>query len=131
MKNPLKTLFKVRRYKTDSIIKQEFVDFLKWSTTENIPWNKPGFYYTDEEYDKMIESYFKDKTDEEYNKIVDSYFEDKDISLTGEIRKMHGTNTRNATTDIVLALSMILLSVILMLIFIHFFGDSFQNWMKK
>jgi hypothetical protein len=116
MKNPLKTLFKVRRYKTDSRIKQEFVDFLKWSAIK---------------HRDSIKNLIVGSTEEEYNKMVDSYFEEKDIALTGDIRKMHGTNTRNATTDIVLALSMILLSVILMLIFIHFFGDSFQNWMKK
>jgi hypothetical protein len=94
--NVIKKIFKVRKYVTPLWIKQEFIDFLKWSDPT--------------------------KTDEEYNKMLDSYFEEKDISLHGDLRKMHGSNTRNYTTELSMLLcsiSIAIILVILMAIYIH------------
>lgn len=116
----MKNLFKVRRYKTSPKIKEEFVDFLKWTTIKHSA-----------NIRDLIHGAANGRTDEEFSKMVDSYFEEKDIALTGDIRKLHGANTRNATKELLIVISMIFLSVILTTILIYFFGDSFQNWLKK
>lgn len=95
MKNIIKKIFKFRKYSTPPIIRQELIELLKWSN--------PG------------------KTDDEYNNILDSYFESNDISYYGDLRKMHGTNTRNQTSEHILVFCMIILSVLFSTAIIKYF----------
>ena len=95
MKNIIKEISKFRKYETPIWIRQEFVDFLKWS-----------------DYNK---------TDEECNKMLDSYFEANDISLHGDIRKMHGTNSRNSTFELTCAICAAIAGCILAIVIVNYF----------
>lgn len=110
----MKNLFKVRRYKTSPKIKEEFVDFLKWTTIKHSA-----------NIRDLIHGAANGRTDEEFSNMVDSYFEEKDIALTGDIRKLHGANTRNATKELLLSVGMIFLAVIITTIIIMFIDVPF------
>jgi len=83
------------KYKLSPTIRKEMIDFLKW--------NKPGL------------------TDEEYSKLIDSYFTEKDFMWQGDLRVMHGTNTRTSTFDVIMAIVPALLGIGLAIIVVHFF----------
>lgn len=86
---------KGKKYTLSPTIRKEMIDFLKW--------NKPGL------------------TDEEYSKLIDSYFTEKDFMWQGDLRVMHGTNTRTSTFDVIMALTSILLAVIVVIVVQYLF----------
>lgn len=84
-----------KKYKLSPVVKQELIEFLKYT--------KPGL------------------TDDEYSKLIDSYFKDKDFIWYGEFRKMHGTNTRSYAFDNILVTISALLGVIFAILMIQLF----------
>jgi len=84
-----KEIFKKRLYTTPSHIKEEFVSFLEWYTK-----NK-GITEID--------------TQNEFDKFVT----EKDFAYTGELRKIKGTNTRNSTLELVIALGAVTIVMLL------------------
>ena len=78
------------RYKTNQKITKEFSDFLNWYKI------KPELQSLDSE------SIFK------------QYCEENDCMFHGELRKLLGANTRNATHELLLAFGAVLFAIILM-----------------
>lgn len=88
-----KNYLESKKYELSPVIRKELIEFLKW--------NKPGL------------------TDEEYSKLIDSYFTEKDFIWYGEFRKMHGTNTRSSAVDLMIVGGGALLGTIFVILFIY------------
>lgn len=73
----------MKKYETSPHIKKELVELLFWDRRKMFSLNA-----TDDELRNKLENR------------VEEYLTEKDIALYGEMRKLHGANTRNATLEL-------------------------------
>ncbi len=98
---------KASKYKTTPQIEQEFVDFLKHYRKNDA------------------------LTEEEIRAIVRDYFKEKDIALSGQIRKIHGANTRNATKELIWVILATVIGIILSIIAAPYIGEFLDSFIKR
>lgn len=92
------------KYETSENIKQELMEFLNWyreqrDAPKGIDWTWVGLRRT-----------------------VNTYLEEKDICLHGDLRKLHGANTRNATAELCMAIGAAILGLCLAIMLICYFA---------
>ena len=77
------------KYETPQHIKQEFIDFLDW--------------YREQDRHGSAEPRLSHS-----ERMFRLYAQEKDIAFHGDLRKLHGANTRNATKELLLAVAAML-----------------------
>ncbi len=94
------------KYETPDYIKQELAHLLRWYKLKS-DW--------DEKYQKMLSE-----------DLVDAYFVEKDIALYGELRRIHGANTRNAKKELIFIACASLAGIVVISL-----SYSYFDWFSK
>lgn len=84
------------RYESPKHIKKEFIDFLNWYKNN---------------YDKSS------LCSKDLSKIFDSYQKEKDFCFYGDLRKIHGANTRNSTKEVLFLFGALFVAIIIIYFF--------------
>ncbi len=94
------------KYKTDPLIKEELANLLRWYNLKS----------------DCNPAYITMPADD----IVDAYLVEKDIALQGELRRIHGANTRNAKTELIFIACVSISAIIITSLSYNYF-----DWFSK
>ncbi len=90
------------KYKTDPVIREELAHLLRWYKLNSS---------CDHSYESML-SY----------DLVDAYLAEKNIAFHGELRRIHGANTRNAKKELAFAVLLVLTTIVASFVSFTYFG---------